>query len=120
MVDSLDGIADSKPSNFNFNMKNPAGNYVVIDHGNNEFSIFAHLKNGSVRVAKGNHVEAGDLLGKVGNSGNTTQPHLHYHMQNSAEIFNGEGLPVQFNHYYANGVFIERGEPVQGEIIYSQ
>lgn len=94
------------PSNFNFNIKNPAGNYVVVDHGNNEFSIFAHLKNGFATVDKGDHVKAGDLPGKVGNSGNTTEPHLHYHMQNTDKIFMGEGVPVQFINYYENGKYI--------------
>lgn len=51
------------------------------------------------------------------NSGNSNLPHLHYHLQNTPHWLNGAGLPMQFVRYYANGRYLKRGEPVQGEII---
>ena len=119
IIDTLDGIPDAIPSEFNHDFKQPAGNYVVIDHGNNEFSMLAHLKNGSIVFNKGDLVVAGDIIGSVGNTGNSTEPHLHYHLQNTFKWKNGEGLPAQFQQYIANGQFIQRGEPIRGQIIES-
>ena len=58
---------------------------------------------------------AGDVIGECGNSGRSSEPHLHYHMQNTPDIMNGEGLPAQFQNYYANDEVVRRGEPVRGE-----
>ena len=71
------------------------GNYVVIDHGNGEFSHLGHLKPGSVRVSVGDKVRAGQQIGEVGTSGSSLFPHLHYELATSAGT-GGEGLPSQF------------------------
>ena len=65
----------------------------------------------------GDKVRAGDPIGRCGNSGHSNLPHLHYHLQTTPRWLDGEGLPAQFSNYYANGKIIERGEPIQGEII---
>lgn len=96
---------------------NPAGNYVVIDFGNEEYGFLAHLRQGSVRIAKGDVVTAGQEIGLCGNSGNTSEPHLHFHMQTSPRLGRGEGLPTQFTNYQADGVLVSRGEPRRGETI---
>ena len=119
IVDTLDGIPDAIPNESHYDFKQPAGNYVVIDHGNNEFSMLAHLKPGSIVFKKGDLVVAGDIIGSVGNTGNSTEPHLHYHLQNTPKWKKGEGLPAQFQNYIADGQFIHRGEPIQGQIIES-
>ena len=113
--DVKEGVHDNIPGERN--TREVPGNYVVIDHLNGEFSMLAHFKKGSILVAKGQIVQAGDPLGQCGNSGNSNLPHLHYHLQNTPDWLDGEGLPAQFQNYYANGKFVERGEPVQGEII---
>jgi hypothetical protein len=71
------------------------GNYVVIDHGNGEFSHLGHLKPGTVQVAVGEKVRAGQQLAQVGTSGSSLFPHLHYELATSAGT-DGEGLPSQF------------------------
>jgi hypothetical protein len=71
------------------------GNYVVIDHGNGEFSHLGHLKPGSVKVAVGDQVRAGQQIAQVGTSGSSLFPHLHYELATSAGT-EGEGLPSQF------------------------
>ncbi|MBM1813819.1 M23 family metallopeptidase [Pseudosulfitobacter pseudonitzschiae] len=96
---------------------NPAGNHVVIDFGNEEYGFLAHLQHGSLRVAKGDVVTAGQEIGLCGNSGNSSEPHLHFHMQTQPELGQGEGLPAQFTQYRADGVRIDRGEPRKGETI---
>lgn len=71
---------------------NARGNHVIIDCG--EFNVeLAHLRPGSVAVAAGSRVATGDLIGKVGNSGNTTEPHLHMHAVDPAA---GVGSPMSF------------------------
>jgi hypothetical protein len=72
------------------------GNHVVIDHGNGEFGYYAHLRQGSVAVREGDRVTAGQTIGALGNSGNSTQPHLHFHVADSANPSAGRSLPVVF------------------------
>ncbi|MFT4014225.1 MAG: M23 family metallopeptidase [Paracoccus sp. (in: a-proteobacteria)] len=96
---------------------NPAGNHVVIDFGNGEYGFLAHLRQDSVQVAKGDPVTLGQQIGQCGNSGNTTEPHLHFHMQTSPKLGHGEGLPAQFTNYQANGTLIDRGEPRKGQTL---
>jgi hypothetical protein len=71
------------------------GNYLVIDHGNGEFSHLGHLKPGSVKAAIGDNVRAGQQIAQVGTSGSSLFPHLHYELATSAGT-EGEGVPSQF------------------------
>ena len=73
-----------------------AGNYVVIEHADGEYSFLAHLKKGSVCVTPGEHVEQGQEIGRCGHSGNSSEPHLHFHVQDHRVPYVGAGLPVQF------------------------
>lgn len=112
---AVDGLPDNKPGERD--RARPPGNYVVIDHGNGEFSFLAHLKRGSVAVESGSAVRAGDRIGLCGNSGNSSEPHLHYHLQTTAVFGHGEGLPVQFLGYRADGKRVERGELRRGQTV---
>lgn len=114
----VDGIEDNLPGEMN--PWQPAGNHVVIDHGNGEFSFFAHLQKGTVAVSVGQEIQQGTLLGLCGNSGNSSEPHLHYHLQSTPRILDGEGLPAQFQDYEANGQAVPRGEPKRGQTIKSK
>lgn len=71
---------------------NPRGNHVIVDCGGFEIEM-AHLRRGSVGVAAGDRVSAGDTVGRVGNSGNTTEPHLHVHAVDQATR---AGVPITF------------------------
>ncbi|GAB6862660.1 M23 family metallopeptidase [Haloplanus litoreus] len=73
-----------------------AGNYVVIEHADGAYSFLAHLKKGSVCVTPGEHVEQGQEIGRCGHSGNSSEPHLHFHVQDHKIPYVGAGLPVQF------------------------
>jgi len=101
-------------------VENPSGNHVIIDHGSGEFSFLAHLRQGSVVVRHGDCVIAGQLIGECGNSGHSSEPHLHYHLQTTATLFQGDGLPAQFVNYTADGKLIVRGEPVAGQKVSNQ
>ena len=72
------------------------GNYVILDHGNSEYSVLVHLKKGSVRIKKGDKVKRGDIIAQVGQSGLSTEPHLHYEVVSSPDPFKQRGLPVVF------------------------
>ena len=75
------------------------GNFVVIDHGHGEFSFFAHMKTGSVRVKAGDHVVAGQQLGELGFAGDAFAPHLHYMLIDNADVLKAEGLPSYFRKF---------------------
>ena len=96
---------------------NPAGNHVVLDLGNDEYAFLAHLRQGSVTVAEGETVTGGQEVGRCGNSGNTSEPHLHFHLQTTPLLGEGEGLPAFFNAYLADGEPVTRGEPARGQTV---
>ena len=100
------------------NTRDPAGNHVVLQLGNGEHALLAHLRRGSLRVKPGQRVRQGDALGRCGNSGNSSEPHLHFHVQDRAKLFGpARGLPVEFRDYAANGRTVVSGTPVQGEFL---
>jgi murein DD-endopeptidase MepM/ murein hydrolase activator NlpD len=88
-----------------------AGNVVVIDHGNGEFSLLAHMQKGSVRVKAGDKVRQGQVLGLLGNSGNSDAPHLHYQLMAAGVIYRSDSLPSHFENIESplpkRGVFLE-------------
>jgi murein DD-endopeptidase MepM/ murein hydrolase activator NlpD len=73
------------------------GNYVLIDHANREYSLYAHMQPGSVRVRTGDSVQAGALLGRLGSSGNSTEPHLHFQVCSGSGALQCNGVPVTFS-----------------------
>lgn len=87
------------------------GNMVVIDHGASEFSMIAHMQAGSVRVKAGDRVTQGQDIGRLGNSGDTSGPHLHYQLQNGPRWENADALPVRFRNVETpeRGAFFRAG-----------
>ncbi len=73
------------------------GNHVVIDHGNAEFSMIAHFQAKSVVVTVGDRVNQGQALGKLGSSGDTETPHVHYQLQSGPDHEWSDGLPCEFS-----------------------
>ena len=92
------------------------GNGVVIDHGFGEYSSLWHMIPGSVLVKVGDKVELGQELGKVGNSGRSSGPHIHYHVSTDPRNERSElGLPAPFVDVYIDGTWYPRQMPVRGE-----
>ena len=92
------------------------GNYVLIDHGQSEYSFYAHFQPGSVRVHVGDRVKAGDVIGKLGSSGNSTEPHLHFHVCDKADSLMSAGIPVNFSNVTIQWADVPR--PIQsGDIV---
>jgi murein DD-endopeptidase MepM/ murein hydrolase activator NlpD len=115
VVAAVDGVADNAIGQMNH--EQPLGNHVILDHGNGEYSFLAHLQQGSVAVRPGQKAQSGAHLGRCGNSGYSSLPHLHYHLQTTAAPFTGKGLPAQFLDYRLGEEKVARGEPKQGQTV---
>ena len=74
-------------------METVGGNFVILDIGGGHFAFYAHLRPGSLRVKKGDRVTRGQVVGIVGNTGNSTEPHLHFHISDSPSPLGSEGIP---------------------------
>jgi len=100
VVDVKTGIPDNVPGSTAGPITSATigGNYVIEDLGNGAYAFYAHLKPGSVKVNVGAHVKRGQVLGLLGNSGNSTEPHLHFHVINRPSPLGGNGLPYAFEH----------------------
>jgi hypothetical protein len=118
VVEMLDGVPDNKPGEVNPE-PHPGGNHLVIQTADGEFLILAHMKQNSLLVKLGDQVAAGDPLGLAGNSGHSTEPHLHIHLQNQLDSSSPEtiGLPLRFSDYLANGASVALDVPTQGQFI---
>lgn len=79
------------------------GNHVIIDIGGDYYAFYAHLQPGSLRVRLGDRVKRGQVLGLVGNSGNSTEPHLHFHVSDSASPLGSEGIPYRIDSFVLAG-----------------
>ena len=99
------------------------GNFVLIDHGNGEFSVLIHMKPGSIRVKAGEHVSAGQRVGQIGFAGDSIFPHLHYSLMAGARITKDWGLPAYFSNfrkvYGTTSVAIKRGPVSSGDFVES-
>ncbi|WP_244189497.1 M23 family metallopeptidase [Streptomyces incarnatus] len=102
VISAADGLPDQEPGLIRFGPL--YGNHVFIDTGH-EVVKMAHLRPGSVAVSTGQNVRAGQLVGEVGNSGNTTEPHLHLHAERD-----GVGLDLAFTDV---GGFFHRGRVIR-------
>ena len=132
VADCIDGRPDNKIGEFGIdydelmrtkNGRLLGGNYVVLDHGNGEVSFFAHMQKGSVKVQKGDRIKAGQVLGLVGNSGDSFWPHLHYQLQ-SGTGFDEESLPAVFHdfrrYYGSKAEKIKSGTVNTGDLVESR
>jgi Peptidase family M23 len=99
-----------------------AGNHVIVATGGT-YALYAHLALGSVAVTKGQQVRAGEVLGRVGHTGNSTAPHLHFQLMDSPDPLRATGIPCAFAAYLVecDGQWqrVERGIPHRRERICS-
>ena len=75
------------------------GNYVIADIGNGHYAFYAHLQNGSVKVNVGDHLRAGQVIGLLGNTGNSSAPHLHFHIIDRPDPLAANGLPFEIDSF---------------------
>jgi hypothetical protein len=94
VINVTDGVADNAPGSMNRSAT--VGNCVVIQHREGEVSVLCHFKQGSILVKPGDKVKRGQVLGQCGNSGNSSEPHIHYHLQDSPMLQAGFGVKCVF------------------------
>jgi murein DD-endopeptidase MepM/ murein hydrolase activator NlpD len=94
VTDVIMGVRDNTPGSMN-----PAfagGNTVIVMHKEHEISVLCHFQQGSIRVKPGDKVKQGQILGLCGNSGNSSEPHIHFHVQNTPITSDATGLRCEF------------------------
>jgi murein DD-endopeptidase MepM/ murein hydrolase activator NlpD len=79
------------------------GNHVIMEIGNGLFAFYAHMQSGSLRVKVGDKVTRGQVLGLLGNTGNSSEPHLHFQICNANSELGSEGLPYAFAAFEVQG-----------------
>jgi murein DD-endopeptidase len=97
----VDGIPENTPRVLPkpVTLDNIAGNYVIVRIASNRYATFAHLQPGSIKVRLHEHVRRGDVLGRLGNSGNATGPHLHFQVTDGNSVLQSEGVPFIFDKF---------------------
>jgi murein DD-endopeptidase len=113
VVDVKDGIPENAPKAapvVPIGLETIGGNFISVDIGGGRFAFFAHLQPGSQRVKVGDKVKAGQVLAKVGNTGNSDGPHLHFQVTNGNSILGSEGVPYSFESFTLHGTV---GEPLK-------
>ena len=111
----VDGVKDNVPG-----ILNPVyvpGNTVIIKTANNEYLFFAHFKQHSILVKQGQKLKQGQVLGLCGNSGNSSEPHLHFHIQNVEDMNTATGAKCFFDKILVNGETKLDYSPVQKDKI---
>lgn len=105
VVSTLDGLADQVPTQGTpVTLQTVTGNEVTLDLGNSRFAFYGHLKPGSLRVKPGDRVRRGQVLALVGNTGNTTAPHLHFQLMDGPSALASEGIPYVMDSFTLVGV----------------
>ncbi|HEX8814128.1 MAG TPA: M23 family metallopeptidase [Terriglobales bacterium] len=112
VVEILNDLNDQKPGVMpdpsTINVHNVDGNHIVIDLGGGVFAFYAHLQKGSVAVKPGDHVHRGQKLAKLGNTGNTSGPHLHFHLMNGPSVLGSNGIPYVIDSFAFDGTVSEK------------
>ena len=111
----VEGIKDNTPGEMN--PIHIPGNTVIIKTANDEYLFFAHFKQHSIKVKQGQQVKQGELLGLCGNSGNSTEPHLHFQIQNVENMNKATGVKSYFDNILVNGELKNDYSPIKGEKI---
>jgi len=119
VVGTLDGLAENVPHSgkfaFPLDFINAAGNHVVVEIAPERYVLYAHMRPGSVRVKVGDTVATGDVLGHVGNTGSSSEPHLRMHIDDHPSFLGGNGVPYEFTEFSASGpveVIVKPGSQV--------
>jgi hypothetical protein len=118
VVGALDGIADNVPvgSLPPFSLETVGGNYVVVDIGGGHFAFYAHLQPGTVTVRVGDRVRGGQVLGLLGNSGNSDFPHLHFQIADGPSPLASDGLPYEYRDFDSEGLLANGEEVLTGGV----
>jgi hypothetical protein len=116
-----DGIPENVPDTEGravpMHLDTVTGNYIVLKLGDRRYALYAHLQPGSIRLKPGDRVRRGQRVALLGNSGNSTEPHLHFQVTNGTELLASEGLPFVFDSFYRSGTLIRNEMPLRDWVV---
>ncbi len=118
VVGVLDNVPETPPGSLpeGITAEKAGGNHVVVAIGGGRYAFYAHMQPGSVRVKVGQKVKVGQVLGLLGNSGNSDGPHLHFHIMSTPHPLEANGLPYRFSNFTVEGT-VTNAEGIQkGEV----
>ena len=114
VTETKDGIPQNVPGANSravpITLETVGGNHVIVDIGGGKFAFYAHMQPGSLRVKVGEHVKTGEVLGLVGNTGNSTEPHLHFDICDASSMLACEGLPYALASFEVTGKAEDEGK----------
>ncbi|HSC35691.1 MAG TPA: M23 family metallopeptidase [Thermodesulfobacteriota bacterium] len=101
VITAIDKYKDQIPGELppGMTLEEADGNHIVLDLGGGKYALYAHLKPGSVKVKAGDTVKRGQVMGIVGNTGNTSAPHLHFHVMDGPSTLGSNGLPYVIDEF---------------------
>lgn len=111
----VNGVKDNIPGEMN--IYDVGGNTVIMQTSNNEFLVFCHFKHNSIKVQEGQELRKGQVLGLCGNTGNSSEPHLHFHIQDQENMNKATGIKCYFDRILVNGVVKDDYSPIQQDKI---
>lgn len=105
VVHVVDGLPEQVPGSLpeGLSLAEADGNSVVLDIGNGLYALYAHLQPGTIPVEVGDRVSRGDELGLVGNTGNSSAPHLHFHVMDGPSALTSQGRPYVIDAFVVDG-----------------
>lgn len=112
---AVDGVPDNLPGQTNPSFA--PGNCVLLETAAGEFLLLGHFVPRSLTVREGQRVQKGEVLGRCGNSGNSTEPHVHMHLQSQAAPGGASGIRIGWDTLWVDGVRVEVPEPVRGQTV---
>lgn len=111
----IDGVKDNIPGEMN--LFDIGGNTIVLKTENNEYLVFCHFKHQAIKVKESQKVEQGQLLGLCGNTGHSSEPHIHFHIQNVEDINQATGVKCYFRKIIVNGLSKNDYSPIKNDIV---
>lgn len=108
---TLEGIVRSRSR-----LSRILGNHVIVEFGYGVYAAYAHLRRGSIRVAPGDRVTVDEHIADCGNSGNSSEPHLHFQLMDHPNALIAAGLELAFERYVADGKVVLSGLPGDGTL----
>ena len=106
VITARDGLPDNVPGHGDafhpavpITLETLAGNTITLDLGGGQFAYYMHLQPGSLRVKEGDRVRRGQVLARIGASGDAREPHLHFEVTTSSKLLAGEGVPYLIDRY---------------------
>jgi len=118
VVGVLDGLPESPLGALpkGITAQEAGGNHVVVDMGHGRYAFYAHFQPGSIRVKVGQKVSVGQVIGLLGNSGNSDGPHLHFHLMDGPGPLSSNGLPYRFSSFTVEGLLTNVGPIQEGAV----